>query len=196
MLRLTFMKILMWARWRSYCLPCVDRVGLRAPLEHHVLRRQHFVEIALAQDHFVVVVVRQRLQQVRDHLDRLAARLRELRLVLLGLQALDALDLEIAERIVLVGLPLAVCRYCYAARLQHAHHHGSARAGQAGHDDHWQGRTAIAAQGAKTGWSFDVSECLQVLQRVGIELVVRLLGAAELVLRFLADRLPVQARTM
>ena len=107
-----------------------DRVGLLAPLQHHVLRLQHFAEIALAQDHLVVVLVRQRLQQVRDHLDRLAARLAQPRLVRLLRQALDALDLEVAQRIVFVGLPLAVGRHCDAAGLEHAHHHRRAGAGQ------------------------------------------------------------------
>ena len=56
-------------------LVVVDGVLFGAPLQHHVLRRQNFAEVALAQDHLVVVVERQRLQQVGDHLDRLAARL-------------------------------------------------------------------------------------------------------------------------
>ncbi len=122
-----------------------DRIRLLATLQHHVLRRQHFAEIALAKNHLVVVLVRQRLQQVRDHLDRLAARLREPRLVLLLLQPLDALDFEIAQRIVFVGAALAVRRHLHAAGLQHAHHHRRAGAGQAGHDDH--GRAELPTAG-------------------------------------------------
>jgi hypothetical protein len=131
----------------------VDGVGLLASLQHHVLRLEHLAEIALAQNHLVVVLVRQRLQQVRDDLDRLAARCVQPGLVLLLREALDALDFEVAQRIVFVGLPLAVRRHRDAAGLQHAHHHRGAGARQAGHDDHCGAEPQAPANGGEQAHS-------------------------------------------
>src|SRR5262249_44785589 len=84
------------------------------------------------EDDAVLVPGGQVLEQRRDHLDDLAARLGHPLDVALR-ELLDALELVVAAGVVLVGAPQAVGEDGEAPCLEHLHHERGARAGQPRH---------------------------------------------------------------
>ena len=109
--------------------------GLPAPFQHLALRRQDLRHAAAEEDDLVVVVRGQVGQERGDHLDPLAAHVRQPRRVARLVEVLHPLELEVAVRIVVVGGADAVDRELEAARREHPHQHRRARAGEPRDDD-------------------------------------------------------------
>lgn len=100
---------------------CHRRLFL-AVLEHFLLRGQHFGQLALHENDFVVMARRQVFEQLEMILTTLPPGLGQpVRLALA--QLLDRLELEVAVRVIVIGRPQGVADHFQAAFGEHFHHH-------------------------------------------------------------------------
>ncbi len=105
----------------------VHLVRVFAAMDDHLpLRGQDFLQVAAQENNLVGLIGRQILQQKRDDLDRLTTCLGQPGDVAL-VQLFDALKLEIALGIILVGGAQFIGERRNAARGQHLHHHRRSR---------------------------------------------------------------------